>query len=214
LYAELVKHGLQVPFASFLDEVVADGVVRYERAWTFRFDYTKLASRFANVFGPESVIVRAYRDDGSAGSIVDDFLVAIGFGGASARYAQAGYENGRLTTGAVIGQLFRNVAADLDDARIGAAGADLVARHVHDASEPFHPLSARAGARLSARFAGDNACLVERWAAAADVADRRRAIRLESERAQSARRFFEHAETVRSRYLADAQRAGRSASGR
>ena len=212
LYAELVKHGMQVPFASFLDDVVGDGVVRYDRGWTFRFDYTKLASGFADVFGPESVIVRAYRDDGSAGSIVQDFLGAIGFDGSSAGGAEPVYENMRLTTGGVIGQLFRNTAADLDDARIGAAGADLVARHARDASEPFHPLSARAGARFSARFAGDNARLVERWTAASDIADRRRAIRLEPERSQSARRLFEHAESVRARYVANARRARGAAS--
>ena len=207
LYAELVKHGMQVPFAGFLDDVVANGVVRYGRAWTFRFDYLELASRFANVFGPKSVIVRAYRDDGSAGSIVHDFLAAIGFDDAPADGAEPAYENVRLTTGGVIGQLFRNVADDLNDARIADAGADLITRHARDASEPFHPLSTRAAARLSARFAGDNARLIERWPAAAGITNRRRAIRLESERAQSARRLFEHAESLRSRFVADAQRA-------
>jgi hypothetical protein len=41
LHAELAKHGMLQPFASFLDQVLAHGVVRYDGAWTFRFDYTR-----------------------------------------------------------------------------------------------------------------------------------------------------------------------------
>jgi hypothetical protein len=214
LYAELVKHGLAVPFRSFLDEIVANGVVRYDRAWTFRFDYLELASRFANVFGPESVIVRAYRDDGSAHSIVRDFLAAVGFDGAPVDGFEPAYENVRLTTGGVITQLFRNAADVVGDPRIAGAGTDLVTRHARDASEPFHPLTSRDRARLSARFAGDNARLIERWPAAAGIADRRRATRLEAEPAQSARRLFEYAESVRGRFVADPQRAHRAVSAR
>ena len=212
LYAELVKHGMQVPFASFLDDVAGDGVVRYDCGWTFRFDYTKLVSRFADVFGADAVIVRAYRDGGSPGAIVGDFLDAIEFDGPLPEGAEPVYENVRLTTGGVIDQLFRNAAAELDDVRIGAAGAELVTRHAQEASEPFHPLSARARARLTSRFNGDNARLVERWPAAAGIADRRGAIRLESESARSARRLFERAESVRARYFADARRARRAGS--
>jgi hypothetical protein len=212
LYAELAKHGMQRSFASVLGDVLGEGVVRYHGTWAFRFDYAKLASRFADVFGADAVIVRTYRDDGAAASIVRDFLDAIGFQTAASG-VEYRYENVRLTTGGVIDQLFRTAAANLDDGRIAAAGTALLARHGEDASEPFAPLTPRDRARLSARFAADGARLVARWPAAAGIADRRRAIRLESDGAQSARRLFERAEIVRAAYIAGAQRASGAASG-
>jgi hypothetical protein len=212
LYAELVKHGMLLPFASFLDAVTGAGVVWYDRAWAFRFEYTKLASRFAAVFGSDAVIVRAYRDDGAAGSIVPDFLDAIGVAPPAAAAAEPPvYENMRLTTGGVIEQLFRNTAAHLHDAGLAAAGAELVARDPHAASEPFRPLTPRDRERVGARFAGDNARLAQRWPAAR-IAERRRAVRLEPERARGARRLFEHAEAVRFAYVRDARLALETAS--
>ncbi|HWT04354.1 MAG TPA: hypothetical protein VN224_01225, partial [Xanthomonadales bacterium] len=98
LYAELVKHGLQLPFADVLDLAMGRGVIRHGRVWTFRFDYTELANRFAAVFGSDAVIVRRYHDDGSAELLVHDFLAAVGSApslAADAGDEPAAYENMR-----------------------------------------------------------------------------------------------------------------------
>ena len=169
----------------------------------FRFEYTKLASRFATVFGADAVIVRAYRDNGSPDAIVRDFLGAIAAPPAVAGDEPAAYENVRLTTGGVIAQLFCNTAADAHDDRIAAAGAELVARYPREAAEPFRPLAPAERARVAARFAEDNARLAQRWPAAAGIAHAR-TTELEPERARAARQLFEFAEGSRRAYAAAA----------
>jgi hypothetical protein len=211
LYAELAKHGLLLSFADFTGTVMGHGIVRYGRGWAFRFDYTKLADRFASVFGADAMIVRNYDDGGCAGSLVRDFLAAVGVtdpAAADAAGAQAAYENQRLTTGGIIDRLFRNAAADLRDDRIAAAGADLVARYPREAGAPFRPLSPGERARVTARFADDNERLARRWPAAAGIARRHPTV-LEAESARDARRLFEHAEALR-RTFAEAAGASRS----
>jgi hypothetical protein len=217
LYAELVKHGLLLPFSYILDAAMSRGVVHHDDVWTFRFDYTALADRFASVFGPGATFVRHYRDDGSGGSLVRDFCGAIGIAAPAepaADEAPAVYDNPRLTTGGVVAQLFRNTAADLGDDRVAAAGADLVARHPREAGVPFRPLAPADRARVAARFAGDNARLAQRWPAAAGLAARR-PTELEPESARRARAFFERAEALRRTYAAagGALRSGSASSG-
>ena len=214
LYTELVKHGMPASFAEFLDGVIARGIVRYDRGWAYRFDYTKLADRFASVFGADAVIVRRYRDEGTAGALVADFFDAVGVT-APAGLQPAEYDNFRLTTGGVIRQLFANTAAHLRDDHLAEAGAELVARCADEASAPFRPLGRRDRARVTARFADDNAQLARRWPAAAGLGEPLLARRLDSERARAARRLFEHAEALRSAHAASAGRTlGGSTSGR
>jgi hypothetical protein len=206
LYTELVKHRSSTSFTEFLDGVIAHGIVRYGLGGAYRFDYTKLADGFGRVFGADAVIVRRYRDEGTAGALVDDFFDAVGVTVPTAGQPPA-YDNFRLTTGGVIRQLFANTAAHLRDDGLVEAGAEFVARFADEASAPFRPLGPRDRARVTARFAGDNAQLGRRWPAAADLAEPSPARRLESERERAARRLFEAAEAVRS---AHAARAGRT----
>ena len=170
LYTELVKHGSTTSFAEFLDGVIAHGIVRYGPGGAYRFDYTKLAERFASVFGADAVIVRRYRDAGTAGALVADFFDAVGVAAPTAGQP-AVYDNFRLTTGGVIRQLFANTAAHLRDDRLTEAGAELVARFADEAGAPFRPLRSVDRARVTARFADDNAQLGRRWPAAADLAN-------------------------------------------
>ena len=204
LYAELVKHGLQLPFTDVLEAVMRSAVIRHDRVWAFRFDYMTLANRFAAVFGAGAVTVRHYRHGGSADTIVRDFLGATAAAPAAVVGAEpAAYENARLTTGGVIAQLFANTAADAHDERIAAAGAELVGRYPREAAEPFRPLAPAERARVAARFADDNARLAQRWPAAAGIA-RRRPAEVETERARGARSLFEFAESSRRTYAAAA----------
>ena len=214
LFAELVKHGMLCSFANMLETVMRDGLVRHDRVWAFRFDYSKLAGGFASVFGADAVIVRAYRNDGRAESIMRDFLGAAGVAQAVPYDVPAAYENFRFTTGAVITWLFRHTAAALGDERLAAAGAELVARFPREASAPFRPLSPRDRARVAMRFAADNARLALHWPAAASLAQPRPA-ELETEDARAARALFERAEAVRARSLAHASpvRSGAASGG-
>ncbi|HWT06791.1 MAG TPA: hypothetical protein VN224_13600, partial [Xanthomonadales bacterium] len=100
-------------------------------------------------------------------------------------------------------ELFRNTAADVQDDRVAAAGADLVGRYPCEAGEPFRPLAPGDRGRVAARFADDNALLARRWPAAAGLAPRR-PTELEPEGARAARRLFEYAETLRRTYAAAA----------
>ncbi len=78
LYAELVKHGLSLSFAAFLNAVIANGEFRFRHDWCFTFDYDRLLDDFAAVFGAERIIARRYE----SGDIdtVSDFLTLIGAG--------------------------------------------------------------------------------------------------------------------------------------
>ena len=211
LFAELVKHGMLTTFDSFLADVAEHGLVRYDQAWAFRFDYAKLLDRFAAVFGADAMIVRGYRNDAAPESLIQDFLDTVGVERPSAATGAAtrSSENRRLTTGGVIERIFRNTGAWLGDDRLSAAGAELVARHPLAAGEPFRPLEPDQRTRIRARFAGENAAVARRWPSAASIARPGSATGFEPQRARAARHLFELAEEMRRAYVAAASpRAG------
>jgi hypothetical protein len=76
LYAELVKHGLAVPFSAFFDTIVATGHIRLHERWVFDFDYERLLDAFAAAFGHDHLIVRRY--DADFVDVVEDFFALIG----------------------------------------------------------------------------------------------------------------------------------------
>jgi hypothetical protein len=183
LYAELVKHGSAPPFVRYVDELVTDGLVRAHT--TFHFEFGRLVERFASAFGRDAVIVRGYRDRGRAEPLVLDFLAAAGVTAALSPgliAEPAGYENRRATTGEVIARL--RAAAPPDEPHAGL---------------PFHPLGPDDRARITARFAADNAELVRTWgvhpATFADDPPWR-----DSEPARRARELFARAEAARAEH--------------
>jgi hypothetical protein len=154
LYAQLVQHGMTRAVVDYLDELVRDGAVR--EGATFDFEFGRLIERFAEVFGRNAVVVRGYVDRGTAASLIDDFLAAIGVRTPLAPdliVKPPAYENRRPNTGEVIARLRAN----------GAGGMDGVAQNEADASLPFHPFGPADRARIAARFRADNAELVRTW---------------------------------------------------
>ena len=79
LYATLVQHGLAVGFPEFLRTLLRDGTFRM-RGWIFRFEYSVLLEVLAGVFGPEHLIVRAYRSGRPADALLRDFLAIVSAG--------------------------------------------------------------------------------------------------------------------------------------
>ncbi len=206
LYAELVKHGLTRSAADFFGDIMQHGVAN-KPGRTYLFAYGRLVERFASVFGDDAMIVRGYRDIGRPDALVLDFFGAVGAAGLvpPGSVAQpAAYDNLRPTTGGVITRLFANTAALLGDEQLAEAGAELVAHHAADASEPFRPLAPNERERVTARFADDNARLVARWKVEPLPFERRRTQRLESEPTRRARALFARAEEIRAERLAKA----------
>ena len=204
LYAELVKHGLTRSAADCFGDMMQHGVAN-ELGRTYRFAYGRLVDRFASVFGDDAMIVRGYRDIGRPDALVLDFIAAVGVAERvppGSVVQPAAYDNVRPTTGGVITRLFANTAALLGDQQFAEAGAELVARHAADASEPFRPLAPRERERVAARFADENARLAARWNVEPLPFERRRTQRLESEPTRRARALFVRAEEIRAERLA------------
>jgi hypothetical protein len=209
LFAELVKHGMLATFDSFLADVAEHGLVRYDQAWAFRFDYAKLLDPFAAVFGADAMIVRGYRNDAAPESLIQDFLDTVGGverSSAATGAATRSSENRRLTTGGVIEHIFHNTGTWLGDERLTAAGVELVARHPLAAGEPFRPLEPGERTRIRARFASQNAAVARRWPSAASITRPGSATGFEPQRARAARHLFERAEDMRRAYVAAASR--------
>ena len=178
LYAEGTKHDMTLPFASYLDDVIRQGVLIRPRSTlrprrASRFEYGKLIEPFARVFGNEAMTVRGYRDAGRPETLLLDFLNAVGVATrlpASTVVEGAAHDNRRLTTGGVITRLFANTAALLGDDEL-AHGTDFVARYGDDASWPFMPLAPLERERIATRFADDNARIVRQWDVDAETFD-------------------------------------------
>ncbi|HEV2738838.1 MAG TPA: hypothetical protein VGU66_09690 [Candidatus Elarobacter sp.] len=198
LYAELVKHGSTRSVWSFIGEIVERGAVA-EGGTSFCFEYGQLIEDFANVFGRDAVVVRSYRDDGGAETLVHDFLSAVGVAARippAAIVEPTAYENLRTTTGAVIVQLYANTAAELGDGRFGDVGTGIVACDRVAASQSFMPLGRTDRERIVARFAGDNARLIRLWHVDSATLDRQGGP-CDTEPARRARDLFAHAEAIR-----------------
>lgn len=203
LYAEAVKHEMTLPFASYFDDVIRQGVLIRPRSTlrprrVSRFEYGELIEPFARVFGHEAMTVRGYRDAGRPETLLLDFLNAVGVSTrlpASTVAEGAAYDNRRLTTGGVITRLFANTAALRGDDELAAIGTDLVTRYGDDASWPFMPLAPLERERIATRFAGDNARIVRQWDVDAETFKVHHDA--DSEPARRARDLFVRAEAIR-----------------
>jgi hypothetical protein len=205
LYAEAAKHDMTLPFASYFDDVIRQGVLIRPRSTlrprrASRFEYGELIEPFSRVFGNEAMTVRGYRDTGRPETLLLDFLNAVGVATrlpTSTVVEGAAYDNRRLTTGGVITRLFANTAALRGDDELAAIGSDLVARYGDDASWPFMPLAPLERERIATRFADDNARIVRQWDVDAETFDVHRNAGADSEPARRARDLFVRAEAIR-----------------
>jgi len=77
LYAELVKHGLALPFPTFLGNILAHGSVTHRDIWTFTFDYSELLAPFTGVVGAHQLTVRNYPAQSDNRALLHDFLVTV-----------------------------------------------------------------------------------------------------------------------------------------
>jgi hypothetical protein len=78
LYGQLLGHGLSLPFGAFAHAIALDGSFRFDPYRRYDLAYARVAAGFAEAFGVERTIVRAYMPDGEPDAIVRDFLDAIG----------------------------------------------------------------------------------------------------------------------------------------
>lgn len=69
LYTELVWQGLRSNLATFVRRALSDGRIAF-RQWDFCFDYSRLSSTFARVFGESHVRVLRYEPDDSVGPLL------------------------------------------------------------------------------------------------------------------------------------------------
>ncbi len=153
IYCEAVKHGLRQPFARFLDDVIERGLVS-QPGVSLPVAFSTLAERFATCFGSDAIIVRGYRRYGEPVSLVRDFMSAIGVDTTrddGSFVWPSRYDNPRLPT-ADVARLVGGVGTEKRIELAGRAG-----------EEPFAPLTADERLRITDRFDGDAALLVERW---------------------------------------------------
>jgi hypothetical protein len=200
VYAEAVKHGIALPFGSYLDEVMRHGELRLP-AMTFPFAFQRLAEFFADGFGRDATIVSGYRRDGRPSALLRGFFAAAGIEGERRLFdsieSALGYRNRRATTGDVIRRLFATTAKELGDPGLEANGARLLDGDREAADQPFVPLAPGERADLIERFAADAACLVREWNVAPSTFERREL--LDTEPARGARELFARAEALRLR---------------
>jgi hypothetical protein len=60
LFAELLRHGLRMSFAEYLEGFVSSGEFTFRDRWHFSMDYRRLLQSYASVLGSENLIVRPY----------------------------------------------------------------------------------------------------------------------------------------------------------
>jgi hypothetical protein len=203
VYAEGAKHTWFIPFARFIEDIVARGAaVVPER--TVPFAYTDVIDGFARAFGDDAVAVHGYRNDGDAASLVQDFLDALGVRPAAASGEPPGYINPRSSTGRVITDLYANTAAHVDDAPFADVAAQIISGDPEAAAQPFYPLAANDRVRIVERFAPDNAQLVRRHGVDPATFHPSENVHPESEPARRARELFFRAEAVRATRFAQA----------
>jgi hypothetical protein len=159
LYAELVKHGLRLPFDAFLDTIVATGEFVFNDRWRFTFDYERLLDDFAATFGPAQIIARRYQ--GYAGDIVADFLELIGVAGSELRERIA--QPRRLNAGL----RFADVLTRFElNARSTRRSDDVPAiPRLRRVGGRFDPVHLREASRIVERFNAGNRRVAERYGA-------------------------------------------------
>jgi hypothetical protein len=196
LYAELVQRGLRMGFGSFLAGILREGAFRYADVWTFRFDYSVLVDAFARAFGAESVVVRPYAARLHPQALIADFFAVTAPPGTFLHAdgeADVFYDQRRPSTGDVLRRLVSN-------RRPGPAATAAITRLLEfepdAAALPFEPLDAEDIARVSERFAADDALVATRWKIPLQPVTADRAARTDTPDAQAVRRLIADVESV------------------
>jgi hypothetical protein len=195
LYAELVKHGLRARFAPFLTQILRDGVFRFADVWTYRFDYSMLVDAFADVFGADALVVRPYASQVRPQMLIADFFAVTAPPGTFLHASGNGVltDNRRLSTGDVLRRMVSNRRAG---PAVVAAVTRLLEFDPATAALPFEPLDADGIARISERFAADDARVAARWKIALNPVTADRSARADTEEARALRRLIADVEAV------------------
>jgi hypothetical protein len=137
LYAE-INRAWNIAFEVFLDTIVEAGVYGCSR-----FDYARLTSGFSNVFGPDRLIVRAYRSAAPAEELLREFIGIV---------TPQQVELARL----LVPERLNPKAAFPEVIAARERHISCVAHHAMAVDQQFDPLSLLDIVRLMARFSRSN----------------------------------------------------------
>jgi hypothetical protein len=171
LYAELIKHGVDVPFRDYVRRLTRDGSIT-EFGVTYAFRYDELVATFVDVFGYDAVVVRGYATTGLPDRILRSFFAAIDCqcrADADSSMELLGFDNARRSTGEVIAQLCDNIATATSSAHAIASVRAMIAASPELASRPFAALEENDRDLIAQLFADANQRLWQRWKIADDM---------------------------------------------
>lgn len=149
LYAELTKEMEPAPFDAFVADASAAGAVTGVAATPLPLAYTPLVLRFADIFGPEQIVVRPYVEGREPRALVEDLLQVLArlHGGLAARDLRISLPNANRR--GTFAQVAARIAArrGIDPPPCDPAGAEA----------PFAPLERSDTLAIVERFAEDTA---------------------------------------------------------
>ncbi len=144
LYAENVRQGYRLPFATYFDDILTHGAYRWNGASGPPLDYTRLLDGFAAVFGRTAIEARRYRPRAANGHLVTSFARLL-------------LPRGARVDAFDVPKLRHNPSLTFADVlRCFEASAPV------DARLRFAPLGLARVVQLSARFGGSNLRLAQR----------------------------------------------------
>jgi hypothetical protein len=111
LYIELLKHGFDMPFGGYLDEISTTGALRW-REWFFPFDFLQFLSRVSKL---EGVRLRVCSYELSKHALLEVFLRACEVSGVESNSLPAPGENTRLSPGSYVSHFLRNRSSSPTD---------------------------------------------------------------------------------------------------
>jgi hypothetical protein len=151
LYAELIKHGLRVPFSRFMQTIFEDGAFTHMANWRFAFEYSRLINVLENVFEAIPIIL-TYDDMRDSSDLLLCFARVVAQGIAD---ADLGFPP-KLNPGLTFGQVLQHL------------GASSIDPELYPESR-FQVLTSLEVQELRKRFAHDDAALSARYGIAFDV---------------------------------------------
>ncbi len=163
VYAEIAKTANSWNFANYVETIVRDGALNADSGWPTVFEYSHIVLGLADIFGAKNVVVRPYDAAKEPQALIADFMrVVTAIRGpivVNSLVIRSPHLNRRSSFAQTLADMHQH-AFKLNPHAISTY--DLATRAGFDAAdvrlaEPFSVMSFEEHARLTERFALDNA---------------------------------------------------------